>query len=118
LVIVAGTAVPLPDSQDLSADITANGTNTIFTVAPAGRYYLSYQVNLTTGLALGSRLVINGTNNLPSTVNSGLVSTSYNNSIIVTLIANSTITLQLFSLIGTGNLISGAGATLSIIRLS
>lgn len=73
---------------------------------------------MTAGLAIGSRLIINGTTNLASTVNTGLASTSFNNSIIVTLAANSTITLQLFGLIGTATLISGAGATLSILRLS
>ena len=110
--------MPLPNSQNLSADITVNGANTIFTVAPAGRYYISYQVNMTAGLALGSRIMVNSTANLPSTVNSGLVATAYNNSIIVTLTANSTISLQLFGLVGTAALASGAGATLSIIRLS
>jgi hypothetical protein len=75
--------VSLPNSQNLSADITANGANTIFTVAPAGRYYLSYQVTMTTGLAIDSRLlIINGTTYLASTVNTGLASTSLNNSII------------------------------------
>ncbi len=46
-VINGGTAISLPNEQNLSADITANAANTVFTVAPAGRYYISYHINLT-----------------------------------------------------------------------
>jgi hypothetical protein len=41
LVILAGTAVPLPDSQNLSADITATGANTSI-YCSSGRTILSF----------------------------------------------------------------------------
>ncbi|MDI6707435.1 MAG: hypothetical protein QME73_14465 [Bacillota bacterium] len=116
-VIATGTPVPLPDAQNLSADITANVGDTIFTIAPAGRYYVSYNVNLTVGALLGSRLIINGSDNLASTINPVLTLSSYSAEIIVTLPANSTITLELFGLLGTAVLQAGAGASLTIIRL-
>ena len=66
------------------------------------------------------RLVINGVNSIPSTINPVVSTSNFENQIKVTLPANSTITLQLFTTIaGTAILVSGgAGASLTIIRLS
>ncbi|SYX85090.1 conserved protein of unknown function [Paenibacillus alvei] len=48
-----------------------------------------------------------------------LTLSSFNSDVIVTLAANSTISLQLFGLLGTATLINnGAGAAVTIIRLS
>lgn len=120
-VALGGTPIPLPGAQVFSADITANAGNTVFTVATAGRYRISYHVNTTAALLMGSRLVINGVNNTASTVAPVLSVSNYENEIEVTLPANSTISLQLYPLVlaGVAVLISGgAGASLMIVRLS
>ncbi|MFO7034035.1 BclA C-terminal domain-containing protein [Bacillus velezensis] len=118
-VIVGGTTISLPNEQNLSADITANAANTIFTVAPAGRYYISYHINLTAGLLVSSRILINGTPPASSIIAPVASLANFNNSFIVTLPAGSTIQLQLFGLLGTATLLGGSvGAALNIIRLS
>ena len=120
LVALGGSPVPLPDAQLLSPGITVNAGGTVFTVAEAGTYQISYHVNTTLALLMGTRLVINGANSIPSTI-APVVSTSrFENQIKVTLPANSTITLQLYpaTVVGTAVLAgSGAGASLTIIRL-
>ncbi|WES00337.1 collagen-like protein [Bacillus velezensis] len=118
-VIVGGTDISLPNEQNLSADVTANAANTVFTVAPAGRYYISYHINLTAGLLVSSRILINGTPAASSIIAPVASLASFNNSFIVTLTAGSTIQLQLFGLLGAATLLRGsAGAALNIIRLS
>ncbi|WP_432681454.1 BclA C-terminal domain-containing protein [Bacillus velezensis] len=118
-VIAGGTTIPLPNEQNLSADITANAANTIFTVAPAGRYYISYHINLTAGLLVSSRILINGTPPASSIIAPVASLANFNNSFIVTLPAGSTIQLQLFGLLGAATLLGGSvGAALNIIRLS
>ena len=119
LVALGGTPIALPNAQLLSPDITVNAGNTVFTVVTPGTYQISYHVNTTAALLMGTRLVINGTNSVPSTINPALSISNFENQIKVTLSANSTISLQLFtSIAGTAVLVSGgAGASLTIIRL-
>ena len=119
LVALGGTPIALPNAQLLSPDITVNAGNTVFTVAAPGTYQISYHVNTTAALLMGTRLVINGTNSVPSTINPALSVSNFENQIKVTLPANSTVSLQLFtSIVGTAVLVSGgAGASLTIIRL-
>ena len=119
LVALGGTPIALPNAQLLSPDITVNAGNTVFTVATPGTYQISYHVNTTAALLMGTRLVINGTNSVPSTINPALSVSNFENQIKVTLPANSTISLQLFtSIVGTAVLLSGgAGASLTIVRL-
>ncbi|AKL84077.1 FliK2 [Bacillus atrophaeus UCMB-5137] len=118
-VVAGGTTIPLPSDQNLSADITVNGANTVFTVGPAGRYYISYQINLTAGLLVSSRILINGSAFTSSIISPAVSLSNFNNSFITTLAAGSTIQLQLFGLLGAATLLGGsAGAALSIIRLS
>ncbi|MBD5098664.1 MAG: collagen-like protein [Clostridiales bacterium] len=120
-VSLGGIPIPLPNAQVFSADITPNASSTVFTVATAGRYRISYHVNTTATLLMGSRLVINGVNNTASTIAPALSISNYENEIEVNLAANSTVSLQLYPLVlaGVAALISGgAGASLMIIRLS
>ncbi|QUF66762.1 BclA C-terminal domain-containing protein [Bacillus atrophaeus] len=118
-VVAGGTTIPLPSDQNLSADITVNSANTVFTVGPAGRYYISYQINLTAGLLVSSRILINGSAFTSSIISPAISLSNFNNSFITTLAAGSTIQLQLFGLLGAATLLGGsAGAALSIIRLS
>lgn len=118
-VVIGGTAISLPNDQNLSPDITANAANTVFTVSPAGRYYISYQINLAAGLLVSSRVLINGTPPASSIIAPAVSLANFNNSFIVNLTAGSTIQLQLFGLLGAVTLLGGsAGAALNIIRLS
>ena len=111
--------VPLPDSQQLSPDITVNGTSTVFTVNTAGRYQLSYNVNTTASLASGTRLLINGTPNTASTVAPAVSLSHFANEILLDLNAGATVSLQMFGILSAATLLPGsAGATLSITRLS
>lgn len=118
-VIVGGTLVPLPNSQLFSPDITVNGANTVFTVATAGRYQLSYSVNTTAALASGTRLLINGAPNTASTVAPVLSLSHFSNEILLDLNAGDTVSLQMFGIASAATLLpNSAGATLSITRLS
>ena len=118
-IILAGTLVPLPDSQLLSPDITANAGNTVFTVQATGRYQLSYEINTTVALASGTRLLINGAPITASTV-APLVSLShFSNEILLDLAAGDTISLQMFGIASVATLLPGSsGASLTVIRLS
>lgn len=117
-VVLGGTAIPLANSQDLSADITPDGTNTVFTIEPAGRYMIYYNVRLTSSLMVSSRLVINGVPSIPSTDQHASSVESLSGGIIVSLPANSTVQLELFGLVGVATLITdAAGAMITIIRL-
>ena len=123
-VAVGGTPIALPNAQVLPSGITANSGNTVFTVAEAGTYQISYHVNTTLALQMGTRLVINGVNNAASTLSPALPPalprSSFENQITVKLPANSTISLQMYppALAGAAILVGGgAGASLSIIRL-
>ncbi|MGQ3379121.1 BclA C-terminal domain-containing protein, partial [Priestia endophytica] len=116
-VVLGGTNITLP-TQNIGGGITANAGNTVFTVPTTGRYYITYQINITAALLVSTRLVINGAGNLPSTIAPVVGLTSFNNDVIVPLDAGSTISLQFFGLVGLATLIAGgAGATLTIIRV-
>ena len=118
-VILGGTPVPLPNSQILPAGITPNAANTIFTVATPGLYRISYTINTTATLGAGSRLIINGTPNMASTLTPGLSTSRFANEILVNLPANSTVSLELYGLIAGAILLPNAsGASLQIVRLS
>ena len=120
LAAIAGDApIPLPDGQLLSPDITVNGTNTVFTVNTAGHYRLSYNVNTTTALPSGTRLLINGAPNTASTVVPAVPLSHFSNEILLNLNAGATVSLQMFGIGSGATLLPGsAGATLSITRLS
>ncbi|RAS73906.1 BclA C-terminal domain-containing protein [Priestia endophytica] len=116
-VVLGETNIALP-TRNIGGGITANAGNTVFTVPTTGRYYITYQVNITAALLVSTRLVINGAGNLASTIAPVVGLTSFNNDVIVPLNAGSTISLQFFGLIGLATLIAGgAGATLTIIRV-
>lgn len=119
-IALGGTLIPLPSTQ-LFSGVTVNGANTIFTVTNAGRYRISYHINTTLALLMGARLVVNGSNNVASTLSPALSVANFYNEIIIDLNAGATVSLQMFPafLAGLAVLISGgAGASLMIIRLS
>lgn len=120
-IAVGGTTLALPNVQLFSPDITANAGSTVFTVNTAGRYRISYHINTTLAIALGSRLRINLANNMASTIAPLATLSSYYNEIEVNLGAGSTVELQMYAplVIGAAILLTGgAGASLMIIRLS
>ena len=117
--LLGPATVPLPNNQVFSADIVPNGGSTVFTVNTAGRYRVSYHVNTTLALLLGTRLVINGSPFTPSVITPALNASSFKNEVVVDLTAGSTVSLELFGLLGVATLLgSGTGASLMIIRLS
>ncbi|EMA6342737.1 hypothetical protein ACO11K_001584 [Bacillus cytotoxicus] len=118
-VLLGGTNVPLPNNQNIGPGITVSGGNTVFTVASAGNYYISYTINITASLLVSSRITVNGSP-LAGTINSPLVATtSFSATIITTLAAGDAISLQLFGLLAVATLsTSTPGAVLTIIRLS
>lgn len=115
---IGGTPVPLASGQILPGGITIDGTNTTFTVAEAGRYRISYAVNITATLLLRTRIMINGTANTASTVAPILSLSNFSNEIIIDLTAGSTVQLQLVGAALNLTLATGAGATMMITRLS
>lgn len=115
---LGGTPVALPLGQILPTGITVNGANTLFTVAAAGLYRISYAVNTTLSVALNTRIMINGVANTASVVAPLINLSGYSNEFLVNLAANSTVQLQLVGASISLTLVTGAGATLQIIRLN
>lgn len=113
-----GTPVPLPLGQILPTGITVDGANATFTVAQPGVYRISYAVNTTAALLLTSRIAINGGPIAASTVAPILSLSNYSNEFLANLAANSTVQLQLVGVSLNLTLVTGAGATLMIERLS
>lgn len=121
MIQIGGRLLPLPSAQLFSGGISINGANTVLTLATAGFYRISYHVNTTTALLMGTRLLINGTPNTASTLAPTLALSRFSNEIEVNILAGTTISLQMYPqlLAGFATLISaGAGASLMIIRLS
>jgi hypothetical protein len=84
-VVLGGTNIPLSNNQSLDS-FAVNSANDLFTVPVTGRYYLSYQINTTTALLAGSRLILNGSTSLLGSILSPALSTSsYNNNLITIL---------------------------------
>ncbi|WP_368908274.1 BclA C-terminal domain-containing protein [Bacillus wiedmannii] len=117
-VVLGGTNIPLSNNQSLG-NFTVNATNDIYTIPVTGRYYLTYQINTTTSLLAGTRLLLNSSTPLPGSIFSPALSTSNYNNLITNLIAGNTISLQLFGVLSIVNLVGGGstGASLTIIRI-
>lgn len=118
---LGGTSLALPNAQVLSADILAGSGSTVFTVNTAGRYRISYHINTSVSLLMGTRLRINNVNNAASTISPILSLSNFSNEIEIDLGAGSTISLQMYPALVAGVavlLTNGAGASLMIIRLS
>ena len=120
MVLMSGTNVALPDAQTLSPDITVNGANDTFTVAEAGRYRVSYNINSVTPLTLGARLMVDGAEIAGSNVMPQKTSLSrLANDILVDLPAGAKVSLQVYGYAGLVTLLPNSiGASLSMVRLS
>lgn len=120
-VLVAGTNISFPSVQLLSPDITLTSGNTLFTVNTPGLYRISYHVNTTAAVALGTRLVVNGGIVSQSTIPPALALSQFYNEIQVNLSAGATIQLQMYAplIVGAATLLGNSlGASMMIIRLS
>lgn len=93
--------VPSPNRHVLSSDIVLNRFNTVFTANTPGRYRISCQMNVTLELLLRSRLLINGSAYTPSVISPMPSKASFHNEVIVDLASSSTVTLELYGLLGT-----------------
>jgi hypothetical protein len=119
-VLVAGTDLSFPSTQLLSADITLTSGNTLFTINTTGLYRISYHVNTTAAVGLGTRLVINSGNVLQSTIPPAIALSQFYNEIEVSLTAGATVQLQMYAplFVGAATLLGGGiGASMMIIRL-
>lgn len=132
---VAGTTT-LPTAQTpitFSANLAQNGTdisatvptNTI-TLAPNHRYYVSYNINVTSAAGtgatatFGSVLVLNGTTIPSSTANTTITgpgSVSVAGGTIVTVPPTAPLPLQLVTTASAANVFTLANASISIIEL-
>lgn len=119
-VILAGTNISFPNVQLLSPDITLTGGNTLFTINTAGIYRISYHVNTTAAVSLGTRLVVGGANIAQSTITPVIGLSQFYNEVELSLSAGTTVRLQMYApvLAGLATLLGGSlGASLMIIRL-
>jgi len=118
----SGVAIPLPDGQVMSADITANPENTMFQVNKKGVYLLSYRVNLTKPAQVGTKLIINSMSRTTSSVIPAAPTASFENQYVHLMNAGETLQLQLCAaplpgLSPKAQTVTLAGASLSIILL-
>lgn len=118
-ILQEGTNILLPNEQKLPVEyVTVDESNKVFTIKNAGTYFIKYTIYTTSTVSLGSRLIINGIENIESTINNGLSINKFSADLIINIIDNTQISLQMF---GTGTIIllsNGVGAALSIIRLA
>ena len=91
----SGVAIPLPDGQVMSADITANPENTVFQVNKKGVYLLSYRVNLTKPAQVGAKLLIDGMARYTTMVIPAAPTASFENQYVYLMNAGQTLQLQL-----------------------
>lgn len=113
---VGGTNIPLPNHQYIPTGFFMNDDNTQLIVVNAGVYSIQYGIHLTTPLLVGSRVMQDNVPIAPSILGPAL-DDDFSTQFIVTLPANTTLSLQLFGLNGVAVLRAGVGAFLSVIRL-
>ncbi len=118
----SGTPIPLPDAQVLPLEILCNESDSTFTVDKGGAYLISYHVNTTEPVMMGTRLNIKSgfryTDATASTIPPVAFRSSFENHVKINLTPGSTISLEMFGPAGTAKLMGGgSGASLTIIRL-
>lgn len=117
-VTLGGVTVPLPNAQILPTGITVNGANTDFTITQAGIYRISYELNTTVGIAMGTRLIVNGSPVTAATIPALLSLSGFSAEVILNITNPTTVSLGVFGITATANLVTGTGAALMIMRLA
>lgn len=112
-----GTDISLP-VQPYMNGFTANAANTAFTVTQTGTYLISYDIKMTSGLPMSSRVTLNGTPILNSVSTSSSASNEYSVTFMQALTAGDIISLQLYGVNGQVTLQAGTGASLNIVKIS
>lgn len=112
--------IPLLAGQFLQSGISSNAAGDVFTVAEEGVYRIAYYINITTPQLVYANLMINGAEYDLSFVDTGDMTSNLINEVIISLSANSTVSLRLGSGESsvTADLASGCGAALVIQRLN
>ena len=111
------TDIPLPVQPYMDV-FTANAANTEFAVAQTGTYLISYDIKMTSGLSMSSRITLNGT---PITNSINTSSTSSNEDSVTfmqPLTADDILALQLYGVNGPVSLQAGTGASLNIVKIA
>ncbi len=112
-----GTNISLP-VQPYMNGFTADATNTEFTVAQTGIYLISYDIKMTSGLPMSSRVTLNGSPLLNSINTSSTSSTEYSVAFMQPLTAGDVLSLQFYGVNGLVTLQAGTGASFNIVKIS
>ncbi len=118
--VISGTNIPLPNGHILSDNVNVNKANTEFTINSAGLYRISYQINTTVPLQLGSRVMLNGKPLPASVIEPTAARSNYFSEVVVDISAGTTVTLQMYSpyIVGVATLQNNScGALLMIAKL-
>ena len=111
------TDIPLP-VQPYMDGFTADATNTEFAVAQTGTYLISYDIKMTSGLPMSSRITLNGTPITNSINTSSTSSNEYSVTFMQPLTAGDILALQLYGVNGPVSLQAGTGASLNIVKIA
>ncbi|WP_088043736.1 hypothetical protein [Bacillus sp. EAC] len=117
-VLNEGTKVTFPSFEFLGEAIIINEAKDRLTVFHPGNYYIAYSVNTTIPTKVSTAILINGRRVSATTIAPVENRTEYNNQIILPLEEGDTISLELFGIVGTVTLLAGAGASLSVFKIS
>lgn len=111
------TDIPLPVQPYMDV-FTANAANTEFAVAQTGTYLISYDIKMTSGLSMSSRITLNGTPITNSINTSSASSNEYSVTFMQPLTAGDILALQLYGVNGPVSLQAGTGASLNIVKIA
>ena len=112
-----GTDIPLP-VQPYMDGFTADAANTEFAVAQTGTYLISYDIKMTSGLPMSSKITLNGTPITNSINTSSTSSNEYSVTFMQPLTAGDILALQLYGVNGAVTLQAATGASLNIVKIA
>lgn len=112
-----GTDIPLP-VQPYMDGFTADAANTEFAVAQTGTYLISYDIKMTSGLPMSSKITLNGTPITNSINTSSTSSNEYSVTFMQPLTAGDILALQLYGVNSPVSLQAGTGASLNIVKIA
>ena len=112
-----GTDIPLP-VQPYMDGFTADAANTEFAVAQTGTYLISYDIKMTSGLPMSSKITLNGTPITNSINTSSTSSNEYSVTFMQPLTAGDILALQLYGVNGPVSLQAGTGTSLNIVKIA